>query len=40
MNELLLALTAFALGYLCGLLTKHEIWVWAKRHGKETNKKD
>jgi hypothetical protein len=38
MNELLLALIAFALGYLCGLLTKHELWVWVKKHGIKTKK--
>jgi hypothetical protein len=30
---------AFALGYLCGLITKHEIWAWVKAHGgKKKNK--
>ena len=39
MNELLIALIAFAAGYLCGLITKHELWQWVKKHGK-TGKKD
>ena len=39
MSELLLALLAFALGYICGLLTKHELWVWVKTHGGKTKKK-
>lgn len=35
-REALLALTATLLGYLLGLITKHEIWVWVKTHGKTT----
>lgn len=35
-REALLALTAAVLGYLLGLITKHEIWVWVKTHGKTT----
>lgn len=38
MNELLLALGAFALGYICGLLTKREMWVWVKKHGSKAKK--
>lgn len=38
-EQILIALAAFALGYLCGLLTKHELWVWVKTRGKKPNKK-
>lgn len=35
-REALLALTATLLGYFLGLVTKHEMWVWVKKHGKTT----
>lgn len=35
-REAFLTLTASVLGYLLGLITKHEIWVWVKTHGKTT----
>ena len=35
-REAFLALTAALLGYLLGLATKHEMWVWVKKHGKTT----
>lgn len=35
-REVLIALTAFLLGTFIGLLTKHEMWVWVKKHGKTT----
>jgi len=38
MNEVIFALIAFALGYICGLLTKHELWVWVKTRGKKADK--
>lgn len=39
MTDMLFILVAFAIGYLCGLFTKHEIWVWVKKHGKTAKKK-
>lgn len=36
--ELLIATGAFIVGYGCGLLTKHEIWVWVKKNGKKITK--
>lgn len=38
-REVLIALTAFALGNFIGLVVKHEMWVWVKKYGK-TGKKD
>lgn len=35
-REAFLALTAALLGYLLGLATKYEMWVWVKKHGKTT----
>lgn len=35
-REAVLALTAAILGYLIGLVTKHEMWVWVTKHGKTT----
>lgn len=35
-REAFLALTATLLGYLLGLATKYEMWVWVKKHGKTT----
>lgn len=38
MNEALITIVIFALGYLCGIATKHEILVWVMRHGKAVKK--
>jgi len=35
---MLFILIAFALGYICGLITKHEMWIWVKKHDGETKK--
>ena len=39
MDETLIAIIIFALGYLCGLATKHEILIWVIRHGKQKTSK-
>jgi hypothetical protein len=33
MHELIPIVIAFAGGYLCGLITKHELVEWVKHHG-------
>lgn len=38
MDEVLIAIIAFAAGYLCGLITKHEIWQVVLKHGSKTGK--
>lgn len=38
MNDILFILIAFVLGYICGLITKHELWVWVKKHGTKAKK--
>jgi hypothetical protein len=38
MDDMLLAIIAFILGFAAGLLTKHELWQWVKKHGKTTKK--
>ena len=40
MNELIIAIIAFAAGYVCGFITKHELWVWVKKHGSKDTKKN
>lgn len=38
MMDMLFILIAFAVGYICGLITKYEMWVWIKKHDAETKK--
>ena len=38
MTDMLFILIAFAIGYICGLITKYEMWVWVKKHGSKAKK--
>jgi len=38
MNDMLFILLAFALGYICGLVTKYEMWMWVRKHDGKAKK--
>lgn len=39
MENLIIAVLAFAVGFICGKLTNKELWMWANKHGSKKNKK-
>jgi uncharacterized membrane protein YqgA involved in biofilm formation len=38
MEQVLIAIVAFILGFVCGKVTNFEVGNWVKKHGKKANK--